>query len=88
MNILTISRQAESEQRLVEFNYDIEEAQNYKINFHIPETFIQRKVGDSLEIQLVAYRDDHFFLVVTHSSNEVLANQAIFQKYMIDKDLN
>ena len=39
-----------------------------------------------MEIRLAAYLEDHFFFVVSH--DEVLANQAIFQKYSIDKDTN
>ena len=39
-----------------------------------------------MDIKLAAYLEDHFFFVVSHK--EVYANQAIFQKYSIDKDLN
>ena len=35
-------------------------------------------------MKLAAYLEDHFFFVVSHK--EELANQAIFQKYIIEKD--
>jgi hypothetical protein len=38
-----------------------------------------------LEISLAAYLDGHFFFVISHS--EIIENQAIFQKYKIDKVL-
>jgi len=62
------------------------EGQNYKVNFKIPDIFIHRKVGDEVDIKLAAYLEEHFFFVVSHK--EVHANQAIFQKYSIDKDMN
>lgn len=39
-----------------------------------------------MDINLAAYLDGHFFFVISHS--EIIADQAIFQKYKIEKELN
>lgn len=61
-------------------------AQNYKFNLQIPNVFTLHKVEDELDINLADYLDDHFYFVISHS--EIIADQAIFQKYKIDKELN